>query len=310
MHNANVVDYKAGLIATAGSYIIWGVLPVYWKVLGHRSADEILAHRIIWCFVFSILLVLILHKKDQFLLQAKHMLQHKKAMMLLLSASLLISINWMLYIWMVNNERIVEASLGYYINPLISVLLGMIILHERLHKLQWISFLLAFTGVLYLTISFGSVPWMALTLAISFGLYGLAKKRSRFDAITSLTMETVIVFPFALLYIIYGNANGDFSFLSSSPRDIVLLIGSGIATATPLILFAYGAQRIPLFMLGFLQYIAPTISLLIGTVFYEESFTQDHAVAFTFIWSALLLFSLSNTKWVQQKYKRANGHTT
>jgi chloramphenicol-sensitive protein RarD len=197
----------------------------------------------------------------------------------------------------------VEASLGYFINPLVAVLLGVFILGEKMNRWQAVSFVVAGIGVIYMTLSLGTFPWIALILALSFGFYGLSKKLIKVDSILGLLLETLFIVPFALLFIAYLGVNGQHSFATGSLKNDLFLLGSGIATALPLLWFGIGAQKIPLYLVGFLQYIAPTISLLLGVLIYGESFTKDHAVTFSFIWIALVIFSISNIRQMIMKRK-------
>ena len=258
-----------GIIYTMGAYILWGILPIYWKLIDEVPALEILTHRVIWSFVFVLLIVVILKRKilkNFFQVQ----MSQKKTWLGLFLASLFISINWFTYIYAVNTNHIVEASLGYYINPLIAVLLGVFVLREKVNKMQTISFIIAGIGVLYMTISVGKIPWISLILAISFGFYGLSKKLIKVDSILGLLLETLFIFPFALLFLAYLGVNNQQSFSTGSLTTDLFLIGSGIATAIPLLWFGIGAQKIPLYLVGFLQYISPTISLILGVVMYGE----------------------------------------
>lgn len=303
-------EQQAGVLYAAFSYILWGVLPVYWKLLNHVNADEILANRVFWSFFF-IAAILVLNKKwGLFTGTLLGLAQNKKQLVALAVASMLISINWFMYIWAVNTDQMIEASLGYYINPLVSVLLGMVFLKERLSLLQYISFALAGIGVLIMTISYGQFPWIALTLAISFGLYGLAKKLIKVDSAVGLALETLVVMPLAAIYIGYLMIQGTNSLFAGSMSTTLLLAGAGAATAVPLLFFAKGAQRIPLATLGILQYIAPTLTLILGVFVYHETFSSVHLLAFTFIWSALILYSLSRTKMAAAltvKWKKEKG---
>jgi chloramphenicol-sensitive protein RarD len=303
-------EQQAGVLYAAFSYILWGVLPVYWKLLHHVNADEILANRVFWSFFF-IAAILVLNKKwGLFTGTLRGLAQNKKQLAALSVASMLISINWFMYIWAVNTDQMIEASLGYYINPLVSVLLGMIFLKERLSILQYLSFALAAIGVLVMTISYGQFPWIALSLAISFGLYGLAKKLIKVDSAVGLALETLVVMPLAAIYIGYLMIQGTNSLFASSLSTTLLLAGAGAATAVPLLFFAKGAQRIPLSTLGILQYIAPTLTLILGVFVYHETFSSIHLLAFTFIWSALILYSLSRTKLaaaLSVKWKKEKG---
>jgi chloramphenicol-sensitive protein RarD len=295
-------EHTKGIYFTAGAYIFWGVLPIYWKFIDQVSALEILAHRVIWSFIFVLLIVVILKRKllkNFFQVQMKQ----KKTWFGLFLASLLISINWFVYIFAVNSNHIVEASLGYFINPLVAVLLGVFVLGEKMNAWQAVSFVVAGIGVVYMTLSLGTFPWIALMLALSFGFYGLSKKLIKVDSILGLLLETLFIVPFALLFLAYLGVNGQNSFAAVSIKVDLLLLGSGIATALPLLWFGIGAQKIPLYLVGFLQYIAPTISLLLGVLIYGEAFTKDHAVTFTCIWIALGIFSISNIRQMLKKRK-------
>jgi chloramphenicol-sensitive protein RarD len=289
-------EYQVGVISAAWSYLIWGLLPIYWKLVDVVSSEEILANRVVWSFVFMVILLALTKKTSRLKETLQQLWAHKKQLVALIIASLLISCNWFVYIWAVNSDHMIEASLGYYINPLVSVLLGLVILKEKLNIPQIASLVLATIGVLVLTLNYGSFPWISVTLAVSFGLYGLAKKMIKVDSAIGLTLETMMVTPLGVIYIVYLLLQGNSSFFTISPTIDILLIGAGVATATPLLLFAIGAQKIPLSTLGFLQYIAPTISLILGIFVYGEHFSKSHLLAFIFIWSALTIYSLSKTK--------------
>ncbi|MCA1020805.1 EamA family transporter RarD [Halobacillus litoralis] len=288
-------DQKLGIIYTAGAYILWGILPIYWKWIQDISAFEILAHRIVWSFVFMSLIIVVLQKQQPFLKECRRILKNKRQMIGITLASVTISINWVTYILAVNTDHVVEASLGYYINPLVSILLGMVFLQERFSKAQWIAFALAATGVLYMTLKFGSIPWLALLLAFSFGTYGLLKKLVPLNAMFGLTIETLIVTPAALFFLVQQQS-GPWASVDWGTLTILLVFGAGVVTAVPLLLFSAGAKRIPLSMVGFLQYFAPTIMLVIGVFLYDEPFTSVHAVAFTFIWSGLAVYTMARMK--------------
>ncbi|WP_445489460.1 EamA family transporter RarD [Niallia sp. 03133] len=299
-------DVKMGAVFAAIAYLIWGLFPIYWKYLQGVGADEILANRVLWSFVFMLILVLATRKWKSVLTTLKSFKSNKKQAFFLFLASVLVSANWFIYIWAVNANRVIETSLGYYINPLVSVLLGMIVLKEKLTKAQYISFALAAIGVLILTISHGTFPWIALSLAFTFGLYGLAKKLILLNSEIGLTIETLFITPFALCYIIYLFMKGNHAFLAISANVDVLLMLTGVLTAVPLLFFAKGAQRIPLSMLGFIQYLTPTLTLILGVFLFHEAFTTTHLVAFLFIWTALAIYSLSKTKlaYVFDKQKK------
>ncbi|SET51958.1 chloramphenicol-sensitive protein RarD [Oceanobacillus limi] len=280
---------KLGIIYTAGAYILWGFLPIYWKLVDEVPAGEILAHRIIWSFLFMLIIVLVLKKWRPFIQQCKIILQDRKKLIGITLASVVISLNWLTYIWAVNSDHVIQASLGYYINPLVSILLAIIVLKEKLSKQQAFSVILAGIGVLYLTISYGVFPWVSLTLALSFALYGLFKKTVDIPAMFGLTIETMIITPLAFIYL-YMIPKNTFGAVDTIATTNLLLMGAGVATAIPLLLFASGAKRIPLAMVGFLQYFAPTIMLFLGIFVYHETFSQAHLIAFSLIWIALFIY--------------------
>ncbi|SHG39585.1 EamA family transporter RarD [Ornithinibacillus halophilus] len=280
---------KLSVLYASGAYILWGFLPIYWKLVEEVPAWEILAHRIIWSFLFVIIIILFLRKQTAFIKEVKWIIKDWKKMIGITLASIVISINWVTYIWAVNNEHVLQASLGYYINPLVSILLGMIVLKEGMNRTQLISFLLAGVGVLYLTISYGVFPWVSLLLAFSFATYGLLKKMVPVGSIFGLAIETMIVTPIALTYLFFLPINA-FDLGSIASQTNLLLIGAGAATAIPLLLFASGAKGIPLAMVGFLQYIAPTIMLLLGIFAYGETFSHAHMISFGLIWIALVIY--------------------
>lgn len=292
-----------GVIYALSAYVLWGILPLYWKLLQHIGAEEILSYRIVTSFLFMIALLLIQKSWSTFLHTCQWLWREKKRATAFVTAALLISMNWFIYIWAVNHDHMVEASLGYYMNPLLNVLLGVIVLKERLYKWQVVSFILAAFGVVLMTIEYGKFPWIALSLACSFALYSLVKKVIKVDATIGLTVETMLVTPFALAWIVHSFS--EWSGPSFSLMTMLLLVGAGPATALPLLYFSKGAQHISLTLLGFLQYISPTLSLLLGVFLFHEPFTNAHMYAFSCIWTALLLFSLSST-WEKRKEKSLN----
>lgn len=294
----------------AFAYLIWGVLPLYWKALDGILAEEILAHRILWSFVLMIVVLVILKKWGSFLKDLKIIITNKRLLLSVILSGILISGNWLIYIWAVNHNHVLETSLGYYINPLISVLLGIMVLKERLSVLQVGSFILAASGVVVLTLQYGKFPWVSLSLALSFGLYGLVKKKVNLSSTTGLTVETMVVTPLAVLYLISLFIGGKAHFAHISVSTDLLLIGTGVVTAIPLLLFAESAKRVPLTMLGFLQYISPTITLILGVFVFHEQFTKTHFIAFSCIWLALVIYSLSNMKRIRIFHPKARKHKT
>jgi chloramphenicol-sensitive protein RarD len=276
-----------GFHFAAAAYTMWGFFPIYWKVLHSVPALEILAHRMVWSLGF-VLLVLAYRRRWSWLRPA---LRSKRTLFTFLATGAILSLNWFVYIWGVNAGFIVETSLGYFINPLVNVLLGVFFLGEQMRGGQWTAVSLAALGVIYLTILYGSLPWIALALAFSFGLYGLLRKTAPLEALEGLGLETAIMFFPALAYLVYLEIAGSGSFGHVDWTTSLLLALAGVITAVPLWLFALGARRVTLVTLGLLQYIAPTLQFLIGVFVYHESFTRSQMVGFGLIWLALLMYS-------------------
>ncbi|RSK25367.1 EamA family transporter RarD [Bhargavaea beijingensis] len=291
---------KAGIIWAASAYLIWGVLPIYWKSLGHVPSGEVLAQRIFWASITTGVAVLLLGQGKLLAADLKALWKNKRAFWSLLGASIIISGNWFLFIWAVNNGHIVQTSLGYYINPLLSILLGIVFLKERLSSPEKAAVVLALMGVLIITVSHGTVPWLALGLAGTFAVYGFAKKTIHLDALRGLTIETAFIAPAAAVYLIWAETADRLVFFDAGPGTVLLLILSGAATAIPLVLFARGAQSIPLYLLGFLQYVAPTMMLFLGVVVYGEAFGTVEMIAFSFIWAGLVLVTLSKFRMMKK----------
>ncbi len=286
-------DERNGILAVVIAYILWGFMPLYWKALSHVGSDEILAGRIIWSFIFTVVLVLLGRNWRALLNDVKELLKNKKSFFGLVLASYLIAGNWFIYIFAVNEAYIVQASLGYYINPLLSVVLGIIFLKERLSIAQKLAVGLASLGVILLILTYKEIPWIALALAITFALYGLLKKSIAIDPLRGLTIETLFVLPIAFIYFGYLLFTDQAVFFVSNSTTVILIIFTGAATAIPLILFAKGTKTMPLYMSGFFQYIAPTIMLLVGIFLYNESFSKEEFLSFSIIWLALLVFTCS-----------------
>ena len=274
-----------GMAAASLSYAIWGILPIYWKALGHVPAYEILGHRMAWSLPF-IVVILVVSGQGGVLRQ----LRSGKALTISALSAALLAINWLIYIWAVNADHIVETSLGYYINPLVTVAFGVFFLNERLRGAQIAALALALGGVLYLTLVYGSFPWIALSLALTFALYGLIHKKIRMGPLKSLYLETLLFFLPALALILFLGRDGSSGFLHGDATTITLLAGTGLITTIPLLLFGYAAQNIPLFLLGILQYTAPTLNLLIGVFIYGEEFPFSRMIGFLLVWGALTLF--------------------
>jgi chloramphenicol-sensitive protein RarD len=277
-----------GVWFAVGAYVIWGLFPIYWKQLQGVPALQLLGHRIVWSFLFLFGAV-ILSKQFNVL---KSDASSKRVLGIYSIAALLIGINWLAYVWAVNAGFIIETSLGYFINPLLSVLLGVLFLRERLRPLQWVPVALATIGVVYLTIVYGRPPWIALVLAFTFGLYGLVKKIAPLGSLHGLTLETGILLLPALIFLLYMGISGEGAFMSSGLHTDILLIGAGVVTAVPLLLFASAAKLIPLVMIGLMQFIAPSLQFAIGVFVYKEPFSHDQLIGFSIVWLALIIFWL------------------
>ncbi len=276
-----------GLTAAVCAFLIWGLFPLYLKPLSGVPAAEIMAHRIVWCclLVFAWLAV-----RGE-LGTVRRALADPASRLRLTASAALISINWLIYVWAVTNGHTVEASLGYFINPLLNVVLGVLVLHERLNRAQWVAVGLAAIGVLYLTVATGRPPWIALTLAASFGLYGLIRKVVSVEAVAGLATETLLLAPFAAAFLAFAALNGSGALGNAGAGVDALLLGSGLVTALPLALFAFGARLIPLSTLGLLQYVGPTLQFLIGVLVFQEPFPRARAVGFVLIWTGLAVYA-------------------
>jgi len=287
MSTATLASARSGFWATVGAFLIWGVFPVYWKWLAQVPALQIMAHRLAWCFLL-VAGYLALRRGAAWW---RPLAAQPRLVRLLATSAVLIALNWWLYIWSVNHGHIVDTSLGYFINPLVNVLLGVVMLKERLNPRQWLAVLVAAAGVAYLTVQTGALPWIALALAFSFGCYGLIRKVAVVEAIPALGLESSILFVPAVMYLVWAQFAGVGSFGQLDLVTDVLLVSSGLITAVPLVLFAYGAQRIPYSLVGILQYLAPTLQLALGVLLYGEPFTSTQALGFGCIWLALAIYA-------------------
>jgi chloramphenicol-sensitive protein RarD len=277
-----------GTFYAASAYIAWGFLPVYWKALHDVPALEILAHRGVWGLVVAI--VLVSYRMRWQWLGA--ILRNKRTLLTFTASALLLSLNWFIYIWAVNAGHIVQTSLGYFINPLVNVLLGVLFLRERLRGGQGLAIAVALGGVLYLTVQYGALPWIALGLAVSFGCYALLRKTAALNSLEGFTLEIMLMFPLALAYLLYREALGGAAFGHMGVATTLLLACAGAVTAGPLLLFAAGARRITMTSLGILQYVAPSIQLLLGVLVYGESLSLARLIGFCLIWLALAIYTL------------------
>jgi chloramphenicol-sensitive protein RarD len=277
-----------GLWYAVGAYVLWGVLPVYWKALQTVPPIQIVGHRMVWSLIFVGALFLLKPHWSHFY----QVVKHKKVLLIYFTAGSILFFNWFTYVWAVNAGYVVETALGYYINPLIYVVLGVLLLRERLRLWQWVAVASAAGGVLYLTFFYGSLPWIALVLAFSFGFYGLVKKLAPLPALDGLLLETALLFLPAFFLLFYQEASGSGAFGHSSLIVTFLLIFTGVATGLPLLWFAAAARRVPLTTIGVLQYIAPTMQFLLGDYLYHEPFTASRLIGFSLIWLALLIYTI------------------
>lgn len=277
-----------GLLYAILAYLLWGFLPVYWKALQTVPAGQIVGHRMVWSLVFVGILFLLKNRWSSFI----KLVKNKKVLPVYLSAAAILSVNWFIYIWGVNAGYVVETALGYFINPLVNVLLGVVLLRERLRLGQWAAVGTAAAGVLFLTIVYGALPWIALALAFSFAAYALIKKTAPLAALDGLFLETALLFLPALLFLLYQEQLGTGAFGHAGMTISVLLVFTGLATGLPLLLFAAAARQIPLSTIGLLQYLAPTIQFLLGVFVYQEPFNLTRLIGFSFIWLALVIYSV------------------
>lgn len=289
-------EVRRGALAAAGAYILWGLFPLYIKQLGAVPALEIVAHRAWWSLVF-VLGLLAVQRRFAWL---GEVLRQPRTLAVFACSAALLSANWLLYVWAVNAGRVVDASLGYFINPLLNVMLGYLVLRERPRPLQWAAVALAAAGVVWLALGSGHLPWISLALAASFGFYGLLRKTATLGALEGLTLETLLQAPLALGWLLWLAAAGQSHFAQGQPGIDILLLLAGPFTAVPLLLFAAGARRVTLATLGLLQYLGPTLQFLLGVFLYNEPFDTRRALGFVLIWAALALYSLESWRALRQ----------
>ena len=279
---------RTGIIYATLAFLCWGLFPLYFHALDEVPAGQILAHRVLWSLLF-LLVVLTVRRQWKWI---PDIIRRPKVVAFFAASALLLSVNWLIYIWSVNHGHVIDASLGYFINPLVNVMLGYLVLGERLRRLQWAAIAVAAAGVLWLTWQAGTVPWIALALAATFGGYGLLRKTASLGALEGLAFETMLLFPLALAYVIWLTMHGANVFITTPSNSTRwLLVAAGPITAIPLLMFAAGARRIPMAVLGMLQYIGPTIQFLLGVWLFHEVFTVDRLVGFSLIWGALALYA-------------------
>ena len=277
-----------GLLYGAAAYGLWGLFPLYWPLLEPASAVEILGHRVLWSAITISLAVTLMRRWGD----VRAVWRDRRSRLLLTSAAVVISVNWSIYIYGVNSGRVVETSLGYFINPLVTVLMGVVVLSEKLRRLQWAALGLAAGAVVVLTLDYGRLPWIALVLAFSFGTYGLLKKQAGVDPVSSLTIETVVLAPVAAAYLVWLGLQGDSGFAAHGADHTALLMTTGLVTVIPLLFFGAAAIRLPLVTIGLLQYLAPVIQFLLGVLWYHESMPAARWIGFTLVWIALVLFTV------------------
>ncbi len=291
MHEAKASTEHSGLSYGLGAYLMWGLVPLYWPLLAAASALEILAHRIVWSLFLAALLLLVTRRRNWWRSVAQ-----PRTLGLLTAAAAVIAVNWGVYIWAVNHGHVVEAALGYYINPILSVLLGVIILHERLSSVQWVAVGLAAAAVLVLAVAHGQPPWIALILSFSFATYGLLKKRINCGALETLTVESAVLTPLALGYLIWLQGTGALVFAHHGTGQALLLASSGLVTLAPLLLFTAAATRLSLSTLGLLQYLTPTAQFLLGVYYFGEAMSPTRWLGFGLVWVALLLLTFTGLR--------------
>ncbi|PTI43728.1 EamA family transporter RarD [Staphylococcus xylosus] len=284
-------EFKKGIIFAFGAYFLWGILPIYWGLIDDIGAFEILAFRIVLSMIFMLFIVILTKNTAPFKRDIQRLFTNPIQLIAIIAAGYVITINWGTFIWAVTNGHVLQSSLGYYINPLVSILLALIFLKERFNKLEWIAVGLAVVGVLYMTLKIGVFPGISLLLAGSFGIYGLIKKLVPIDAISSITIECIVTAPAGFIYLWYIWHQGGLTF--GMNVSSFWLLFSGAVTAVPLILFSAGARRIPLSLTGFIQYIGPTLMFLIGIFLFKEPFDLDQLITFIFIWVGIIIYSIS-----------------
>ena len=294
----NPSEQKKGVYFALAAFGMWGLVPVYFKSLEHVSPLEVLAHRAVWSVAFLACFIVITNRmKDIFTL-----LKRPKVMYSLAISAAVIALNWLVFIWAVGQDRIIEATLGYFINPLINIVFGFFVFAERLRKMQWLAVALAALAVTYQIALLGELPWVALTLGFSFSIYSVLRKKIPVDSISGLFIETLWLLPISLAYMFWLLSNGELQFLGEGDETMWLLLAAGLVTSFPLLAFAAGARRLSLTMIGLLQYIGPSIAFLIAVFYYNEPMDQQRIVTFILIWVALLIFSLEG--FIVQKRKK------
>lgn len=279
--------HNLGVAAALGAYLLWGIVPMFWPLLDRAGAVEILAHRILWSTVLGAILIALFARR-----RWRGQVRGSGTILRLTLASIVIAVNWGTYIWAVNNGRVTESALGYYINPLLAILVGVFVFSEKLAPVQWAAIGLATVAVIVITIEYGQPPWVALVLAVSFTIYGVIKKRLKVEPIVSLTVESALMTLPAIGFMVWLASRGSATFLNLGIGHDLLLAASGVVTAIPLLLFAYAAQRIPLSLLGITQYLAPTLQFLLGVFYFREAMSTGRWIGFALVWLALMIITV------------------
>jgi chloramphenicol-sensitive protein RarD len=289
---SNDAESRIGLISALTAFLLWGLAPIYFKFLGHVRADEIIAHRIVWSVVF-LGLVLLIRDRGQVL---KKIRIPPRMLAILGVSSALILANWLIFVFAVNSDRVLSTSLGYFINPLVNVFLGMLIFRERLSPIQGLAVTIAAFGTLYMAVQVGTIPWISLSLAFSFGFYSVVRKLTDVGPMIGLFWETLLAIPLALGWMLWLRSSGTLTFDPAETASALLLMGTGLVTVIPLLLFAAAVRRLPLSTMGILQYLAPSMTFILAVFVYNEPFTIDHAITFGCIWLALVLYTYSSVQ--------------
>jgi chloramphenicol-sensitive protein RarD len=296
-----VSSSRQGFLFGIAAYLLWGGFPLYWPLLEPAGSVELLAHRILWSVVTLGVLVLVLRRSGQF----RALFGDRRVVLLLTLAAAVITVNWGTYIYGVTNDRVVETSLGYFINPLVTVLMGVLLLSERLTRPQWVAIGVGGLACIVLTVDYGHPPWIALVLAFSFGTYGLAKKQAGAEAVESLTLETLLVAPLALGYLAWLVAHEQSTFGTEGTGHALLLMSAGLVTALPLLCFGAAAIRVPMVTLGLLQYLAPILQFLLGVLWFHEAMSTGRWIGFALVWVALAIFTFESIRHRRRQLRLA-----
>ncbi len=303
MGRTEQVDSVSGLIYGVGAYVLWGLMPLYFGAVKTVQPLELLAHRIVWSVVLLALVLTVFRRWNGVCAT----FADRRTCALLLGSSLMLALNWFVYIYGVATEQIVQCSLGYFINPLLNVLLGVVFFRERLRPIRWLALLLAAGGVVYLMIAVGEVPWIAFTVACSFATYGLIRKVAPVDALVGLMVETLFLLPASVVFLAWWMQRSESAFGRQSGQIDALLVASGIVTTAPLLCFGAAARRLRLSTLGFVQYLAPSLQFLLAVLYFEEPFRREQQISFGLIWAALLLVSVGSAKQKVTHLEEASG---